>query len=98
MFSHTDRLPAAPSPTDVPPAVRPWGLRRMAPYGAILKVGLVATVVDPNTQTGAGPSGEPTQAKHRRSNTGTETKTSTGRGDGKDQGSDEDHSQDSDQD
>ncbi len=70
----------------------------MAPYLSTVDVGVVAVQVDPRTQLGAGPDGEPVQAKHRRSNTGTEGSTATGGGDGSEQGGDEDHQQDSDQD
>ncbi|WP_218005944.1 putative ATP-grasp-modified RiPP [Actinomadura hibisca] len=98
MFQNADRFPSAPPAADAPLVARPWGLRRMAPYRHTIYVGIVATQIDPATQMGAAGDGELVEAKHKKSNTGTEDKTQTSRGDGKDAGSDEDHSQDSDQD
>ncbi|MFC6886535.1 MULTISPECIES: putative ATP-grasp-modified RiPP [Actinomadura] len=99
MFKNADRIPMSPAPeTPCPNVVRPWGLRRMAPYKNTGVVGPVATRIDPISQVGAAGDGELIDAKHKRSNTGTEKPTSTNRGDGKDAGEDTDHSQDSDQD
>lgn len=106
MFKNADRIPmsptttprSAPSNTMGSEAARPWGLRRMAPYKSMSVVGFVATEIDPTTQMGAAADGELIDAKHKRSNTGTEDPTSTNRGDGKDAGQDTDHAQDSDQD
>lgn len=98
MFKSVDRIPVSPAPEPPQPPVRPWALRRMAPYLRTIDVGIVPTGIDPATQIGAGPDGETVTAKHRKSNTGTEGKTQTNAGDGAKPGGDEDHSQDSDQD
>ncbi|MQY05717.1 putative ATP-grasp-modified RiPP [Actinomadura macrotermitis] len=98
MFMNADRLPCGGPRPDAPDAVRPWGLRRMAPYKHTISVGFVATHIDPVTQMGAAADGELIGARHKRSNTGTENPTGTGGGDGQKQGGDTDHSQDSDQD
>ncbi|WP_176611594.1 putative ATP-grasp-modified RiPP [Actinomadura sp. WMMB 499] len=98
MFKNADRLPAGPPAADAPAAVRPWGLRRMAPYKDATDAGFVATCIDPVTQMGVAADGELVDAKHKRSNTGTEKTTGTNRGDGRDAGQDTDHAQDSDQD
>ncbi|MFC5750405.1 putative ATP-grasp-modified RiPP [Actinomadura rugatobispora] len=98
MFKNADRLPAGAPRPDAPGTVRPWGLRRMAPYKNTGVAGFVATQIDAATQMGAAADGELIDAKHKRSNTGTEGQTSTNKGDGRDSGTDTDHAQDSDQD
>jgi putative ATP-grasp target RiPP len=98
VFKNVDRIPVGPAPEVAQQSVRPWGLRRMKPYKSTSVVGFVATRIDPTTQLGVDVDGELIDAKHKRSNTGTEKPTSTNRGDGKNAGEDTDHSQDSDQD
>ncbi|WP_067804400.1 putative ATP-grasp-modified RiPP [Actinomadura formosensis] len=99
MFKQADRLPfEAPADGGVARAVRPWGLQRMAPFAHTVHVGIIATRIDPVTQLGADDEGVLVEAKHKRSNTGTESRTRTAKGDGQHQGYDEDHGQDSDQD
>lgn len=101
MFKNADRIPMSPATahpdTTRSDVVRPWGLRRMAPYKSTSVVGFVATRIDPATQMGAAADGELIDAKHKQSNTGTEKRTSTSR-DAKNAEQDTDHAQDSDQD
>jgi putative ATP-grasp target RiPP len=98
MFTSSDRFPVGRPPQDAPGGVRPWGVRRMAPFAHTIDVGFVATGIDPAMQMGVGRDGELITAKHRKSNTGTENQTGTSRGDGAGHGEDQDHTQDSDQD
>ncbi|GLZ15802.1 hypothetical protein Acsp04_60370 [Actinomadura sp. NBRC 104425] len=99
MFRSVDRIPVGPAPEQPPAApVRPWALRRMAPYLRTVNAGIVATGIAPATQIGVGPDGEAITAKHRRSNVATEGKTATSTGDGDKPGLDEDHAQDTEQD
>ncbi|OLT23918.1 hypothetical protein BJF79_14320 [Actinomadura sp. CNU-125] len=98
MFKNADRLPTGSPAVDAPTTVRPWGLGRMAPYKGVVSIDFVATDIDPVTQMGVGDDGELVDAKHKRSNTGTEKSTSTNSEDGRDAGQDSDHAQDSDQD
>ncbi|RFU36594.1 putative ATP-grasp-modified RiPP [Actinomadura logoneensis] len=98
MFQNADRIPMDALQFAPPAAMRPWGLRRMAPYKSTSVVGAIATHIDPATQMGAAADGELIDAKHKRSNVATEKSTATNKGDGAGSGSDEDHSQDSEQD
>ncbi|MEV5827277.1 putative ATP-grasp-modified RiPP [Spirillospora sp. NPDC052242] len=80
MFENADRLPAGAPIAAALVAVRPWGLRRMAPYKDATGAGYVATRIDPVTQMGVAADGGLVDAKHKRSNTGTLSRRPSGCG------------------